>query len=475
MWRRVSVGLLLLSLALRAEALGQTPTTPSTLRYGSGLMDVPVSSVLPHLHVTGTLSGFRSSLGQRVEIGPSGAVTGYGARTSEWYTDGSLAIGLGDRFETGISLQSFGDEASGGDIWGLFGRVRVWEPIDQGLGFAVGGRWLNSPSFADGGSYAPGRLGFADERLRDGYSGDVGGLGTELTLYGVATAWVRGFDGGPLPENDLSFTLGYGGGMFRDGGELDFYAPDHSNGWFWGSAIHLGMGPRSLLTVMVEHNGFDVNVGAHVDWEGIRVGAQYLATNHAWPSTGHVSEYAKPKLGFVFSMAVCPGTDGLRCRPRMMRRVEPDTVFIPPPPPDTIVVRITEAPPPVTEGEEVPVCLSTGRNVVLRVTAQGDTIVAETGISVRDARPALTFAGAYAGDAFWYLDDRSVFFENAEYGKAEEIFPMDCSQTLRVGVYEGVPIFSTISARRPLDIIFVPVRPGLWQRYERGIRRSPAP
>ena len=32
------------------QALAQTPTMPSTLRYGSGLLDVPVSSVRPHLH-----------------------------------------------------------------------------------------------------------------------------------------------------------------------------------------------------------------------------------------------------------------------------------------------------------------------------------------------------------------------------------------------------------------------------------------
>ncbi|MBT8487372.1 MAG: hypothetical protein HKO77_05555 [Gemmatimonadetes bacterium] len=451
-----------------SDARAQTPTMPSTLRYGSGLMDIPVSSVLPHLHVTGTLSGFYSSIGQRVDVGESGAVTGFGRARSEWFTDAAFAMGLLDRFETGVSIQSLGDEASGGDVWGLFGRIRLWEPVDQGLGLALGGRWLTSPSFGDGESYAPGRLGFPDERLRDDYSGSARGLGSELSLYAVASAYLRGFDGGPLPENDLSFTLGYGGGMFRSGGDLDFYAPDHTNGWFAGSALHLGLGPVSRLTLMVEHNGFDVNLGAQMDWDGIRIGAHYLATNHAWPASGHFSEYQKPKFGFLVSAAICPREPGFRCRPRAMRRVEPDTIYIPPPPPDTVVVgRLDE--PVSADGEASTLCLSTGQDVPIRMTAAGDTLVGEAGISLEDLRPVMAFAGSYAGDAFWYRDGTAIVFEGREYGQAEDTFPVDCRQIVRVGVYEGVPVFATVSAVRPLSMLFIPVRPGIWRRYERGL------
>ena len=464
------VAALAVMVSASAALEAQTPTMPSTLRYGSGLMDVPVSSVLPHLHVTGTLSAFRSTLGQRVQIGEDGEVSGYGPGGDEIYADGSVAVGLFDRLETGVSLQSLGDEASGGNVWGLFGRLRLWEPVDQGLGLAVGGRWLTSPSFDGAGSWAPGRLGFADRRLRDEYTGEPRDLGTELSLYGVATAYLRGFDGGPLPENDLSLTVGYGSGMFQDGGDLGFYGSGHTNGWFMGGALHLGLRPGSLLTLMVEHNGFDVNVGAHWDWEGIRVGAQYLATNHRWPASGHVSEYQEPKLGLLASIAICPGEPGFRCRPRQMARVEPDTLYIPPPPPDTVLVGDGVAgAEDEAEGEETTLCLSTGQNVPIRVTEAGDTVVAGSGVSLAEVRPFLSFAGSYAGDAFWYRDGRPVFFENAEYGPVEEPFPLDCTQILRVGVYEGVPVFSTVSARRPLSILFIPVRPGVWRRYERGV------
>ena len=152
----------------------QTPTMPSTLRYGSGLLDVPVASVLPHRMITGTVSGFFLSLDRRALLDETGSTVGTGPGVSGFFSDASVAAGLFDRAEAGISLQSFEDGASGGDVWGLFGRIRLWEPIDQGLGVAVGGRWLRSPSFSDGRAHRPGRLGFADDRLLAQYEGRRG-------------------------------------------------------------------------------------------------------------------------------------------------------------------------------------------------------------------------------------------------------------------------------------------------------------
>jgi hypothetical protein len=222
---------------------------------------------------------------------------------------------------------------------------------------------------------------------------------------------------------------------------------------------------------MAEHNGFDVNVGAQVDWAGVRLGAQYLALNHSRPLEGHESEYMKPKLGLVASLAVCLDAPGFRCRPTGMRRTEPDTIYFAAPPPDTVVVQVGEVAEP--EGTPSSICLATGQNVSIRVTVVGDTLVGADAVPLRDLRPGLEFAGAYAGDAFWYQDDRVIVFEGGDFGKSNDTFPVDCDQILRVGMYEGVPVFAVISARRPLDVIFVPVRPGLWQRYERGLRREP--
>ena len=190
-------------------AAQQTPSMPSTLRYGTGLLDIPVSSVLQHLEVQGTYSGFFVSTDRSAQVDGAGATTGFGGGVDDFFGDASLAVGLFDRVETGVSLQSFGGASDGGDVWGLFGRVRLWEPIDQGVGLAVGGRYVTSPAFGDGQETRPARLGFSDPRLVGSHTG-----GTNLSIYGVATAYLRGFDGGFIPRNDVTFSLGWGSGMF---------------------------------------------------------------------------------------------------------------------------------------------------------------------------------------------------------------------------------------------------------------------
>ena len=179
----------------------QTTTMPSTLRYGSGLLDVPVASVLAHGQLTAT--GVWASSPAWTDASPS---TTPGSRrvrrgrvSTSSFSDASLAVGLFDRVEAGLSFQAFGDEASGGDIWGLFGRVELWEPVDQGVGLALGGRWLGSPDFGDGVEYRPGRLGFADERIRAEYT-DLRGARTNLSLYGVATGLPPRLRRGPPPR-----------------------------------------------------------------------------------------------------------------------------------------------------------------------------------------------------------------------------------------------------------------------------------
>lgn len=75
----------------------------------------------------------------------------------------------------------------------------------------------------------------------------------------------------------------------------------------------------------------------------------------------------------------------------------------PPPPPDTVVVMDTititrEVPPPLPEGDAATICLSTGQNIDIRVSAAGDTLIGPRRVRLRDLGPAVGFVGTYAGD-----------------------------------------------------------------------------
>lgn len=438
----------------------------STLRYGSGLLDVPVSSVLSHLEIRGTYSGFWVGLARTTIVDDAGQEVGFGDGGRDYFSDGSLAVGLFDRGEMGLSIQSLGDPESGGDLWGIFGRVRVLQPVDQGIGFAVGGRYLTRPDFGDGVARAPGRLGFPDPRLRRTHLGADRTMDTRLSLYGVATAYLRGFEGMRVPANDLTFSVGWGGGMFRGASSAELYG-ESSNGWFAGASSHWRLGESSVLALLAEHNGFDVNVGAQVDVSGVRVGVHYLGANHPRPPGGYASEYRVPKVGVLASLTVCPEALRFRCRPRLMERVEPDTIWIPPPPPDTVRIVEGEGSPARLEGEAATVCLSTGQAAPIRITAAGDTLVGPAATPIDQLRPVVDFAGGYAFGQGWFESGEDVDFEGASFERSADAFPIECGEILRVGVYQGVPVFADRAALRPLDVIFVPVRVGLWQRYER--------
>jgi len=469
---RRAVTVLVVHLLLAAEAVGgQTTTMPSTLRYGSGLLNVPVASVLPHLAVTGTYSGFFVKLDRTAQVDASGNTTGYGPSVHDFRQDASFAMGLFDRFEVGTTLQSFGGVDSGGDVWGLFGRFQLLKPSSQGVGLAAGARWVTAPDFGDGQPYRPNRLGFPDRRFRS-YPGRAE-IGTGLSLYGVATAHMRGGDGGLVPRHDFTFSLGYGTGMFQDGGDLPFYGAAGSDGWFFGSAVHVGIGSVSLLTVMGEYDGFDVNVGTQVDLGGIRLGVQYLGINHDAPPGGWDSEYQRPKLGVLASLAVCPGGAGLLCRPRLIPRPRRGMVQLPAPPPDTVVVtRVVERPLP--DGTPAVVCLSTGENARVLVSAQGDTLVGPDRVPIRTLRPGVAFAGAYAEGAEWFAGGAPVAFEGAGYEKSGVGTRIDCGGVVHVGETSGVPLFAPAGAERPFQALWVPVRPGIWMEYRRGPRRPGA-
>ena len=458
--------------ALAAEDASAQTTMPSTLRFGSGYLDVPSASVLPHLAIQGTYSGwFAESTPNLLIVDPSsGAVlpgTG-GMSEDDYYQDISLTLGLFDRVELGGTLQQASDEDNGGTMFGLFGQLALLKPGEYGgLGLAAGVRYMSAPDYGDGVDYQPNRLGFSDRRVRGDYDGSVDNFDSEVTLYGVGTINVAGPDASFLPENDVTFSLGYGNGLFKEGGEFDWYTNTDSNGWFAASSWAWGLGESSLLHLIGEWNGFDLNTGLQLDLDGIRLGAHVLGLNHG----SNVSIFRSRKLGFLVSTGLCPGGEGLLCGTRMVERVAPDTVQLPAPPPDTVVVT-REVAPELPTGSPANVCLATGQNVQVLLTAQGDTLVGPARVSIETLRPGVVFAGTYADGRGWFENDESVMFEENSYDKSGNESQLQCNQIMRVGEFQGVPLFSMRNAERPFQMLYVPVRPGVWQPYETGLQST---
>ncbi len=469
---RLAAGSALAAALLAPGLQAQTTSMPSTLRWGSGLMDIPVASVLPHLAIMGTYSGFFVDIPRSVTTDVNGQIDGFGPAVDEYYQDGSVTLGLFDRVEVTTSLQQFADASEGGSIWGLGGRLQLLKPSNQGIGLAVGTQWLKAPEFTatEGGfEEQPTRLGFSDPRFGEDYPALSEDVNTILTVYGVASAFFRGWDGGFLPRHDVTLNLGYGSGTFQEGDQLPFYRFADGDGFFFGSSLHFGLGDNSMLTFMGEYNGFDVNLGTQLDLGGIRLGAHYLAANYDEPTGGYYSEYRTPKFGLLASLGFCPGS-GL-CGANMLDRPEPQIVQMPAPAPDT--VRITrEVAPALPNGTPATICLATGENVQVRVTAQGDTLVGPSRVSIRTLRPGVVFAGTYADGRMWFENDEAITFETRSYNKSGNEVRLDCPNLMRVGEYMGVPLFAMRNADRPFEMLYVPVRPGIWQPYQSGLQQT---
>lgn len=447
------------------DSAGQTTKMPSTLRYGSGYIDVPDATVLPHLAIIATYSGFLVSVDSVALTNPEGGVVGFGDGYSDWRQDLALAMGLFDRVELGATFQNFSDSGEGGTQAGAFGRVAILRPAQEGLGLAVGARYLSRPSF-DGGparSYMPSRLGFPDARLYEDYGegpsgagGGEGAVNTTFTPYAMATLMLKGPDASWMLPFDFTVAAGWGDGIFRSGRDLDWYAAGHSNGWVFGSAVHLQISDRSILNLMADYNGFDANVGAQLDWRGVRLGAYILGVNYM----ESVTEYRSSKFGLSVSVAVC----GLSsCVAELMEIPTPDTIQMPAPPPDTVIVDSGGAS-PVPEGTPRDICLSTGRSEQVWITAAGDTLVGPDRVSL-SRLDGVAFEGAYAEDARWFRVGDDIPYEGAAYRKSGDSLRLDCAAIMRVGEHMGVRLFADADANKPYGRIYVPVRPDVWQSY----------
>jgi hypothetical protein len=405
-----------------------------------------------------TYSGFWTSNDSDVTTDASGNVTGTEAFSGGWDGDFAAALGLFDLLEFGANIQSLSDAAEGGTLWGAFGRLSILSPQTQPIGLAIGGRYASSPDFGDDIAYAPNRLGRPDRRIR----GQLGSrkMDTDFSFYAVAGVDLPGLPSSFLPDHDFAFTAGWGTGVFNEGDRFDWYASGDTGGWFAGVAWNLELAESRMLTFMSEYNGFDWNVGTQLDLSGLRLGAHVLGANHA----SNTTVYRSSKFGLIASVALCGR--GL-CRASLRDRPDPDVVVLPASPPDTVVIARVESIPPPT-GTAVTLCLATGDEIAVLVTAAGDTLVGLSRTPLRDLRPAVDFAGVYAANRTWFEAGESITVEQRSYSIFRASVRLDCRDIRRVGEHAGVPLFISGTDDTPPRTLYVPVRPGVWQPYSLG-------
>jgi hypothetical protein len=300
--RRTTVTALFLASGLIVSTAGAQTTYPQTIYWGAGLIDIPVAWVSP-------LSGdfAMSYSGKNFKRDPGLPKINYNDRLNSQLT---FSVSVFGRVEGGVAFFSSNPE------WGFFGQALLVNE-EQFRASPGAARWI--PSIAVGmrnvGPYEQ------IDRFGVGYSlfppppGDLTGnyrheadslhenFNTAQTVYGVVTKSFSLSDVvGSWPDVNLSFTVGYGNGLFSDDGDLgDLYSKHETGGLFGGIKIDAQPTPNVLLSLMAENNAWDYNIGGVVDYRGLRAGVYWTEVGGSGESTPTQPErvlYGYSKLAF---------------------------------------------------------------------------------------------------------------------------------------------------------------------------------
>lgn len=265
----VAAALLVGSVARGAAAQS---SYPQTIYWGAGLVDIPVAWVAP---LTGDFAINYS--GKRFERGdPVVTKINYSDRMNSQL---SMSMSFVGRLEAGVSFYTSNPE------YGFFGQGLILNQEtfrDRGGGarwipsLAVGvrnvGPYKRIDRFGVGYQLVPPEPGSPNYRhVADSLHRD---FSTANTVYGVAT---KDFSLADIranwPNVNLGVSLGYGNGLFSDDGGLgDAYAKASTGGLFGGVKVDFQPARLTTLTFMLENNAWDWNLGASLDYRGIRAG-----------------------------------------------------------------------------------------------------------------------------------------------------------------------------------------------------------
>lgn len=284
-------------LAGATSVAGAQTSYPQTLYWGAGLIDIPVAWVSP---LTGDFALNYS--GKTFEKDPGLPKINYNDQLNSQLT---FSLSLFGRAELGVAAYSANPEL------GFFGQALILD--EETFRFNPGvGRWMPSVAvgvrnvgkydkidrFGVGYSLIPGEPNYqhVPDTLHENFD-------TAPTIYGVATKSFSLSDiRASWPNFNMSFSVGYGNGLFKDDGNLDKqYSKFETGGLFGGVKVDFAPARYTTLSLMAENNAWDYNLGASLEYRGLRLGAYVteLASGSAQVDTAPGILYNYSKFAFT--------------------------------------------------------------------------------------------------------------------------------------------------------------------------------
>jgi hypothetical protein len=245
----------------------QQPAQPytQTLQFGAGYINTPVAWVSPR-----NSDWWMTVSAKDLPSFEDPSKNGLASRLNSNF---AIDTHWGGRVSVGASLYSQNPE------WGLFGQALLIREGDFGQSFmpafSIGarnvGRFKHEDRFLIGHDVRLDSTGQYDEFVVSRYAD----FKTAPTIYAVATKEVPLSGYSKNGQMSMSFSLGYGNGLFRDDGGLgDQYnnSGTIAKGLFLGSRLVMHPWSNGSVTFLAENDGWDWNVGAVAEWRGVTIG-----------------------------------------------------------------------------------------------------------------------------------------------------------------------------------------------------------
>lgn len=242
----------------------QVDRYPATLQFGTGLINIPVAWI-------GNRSGdvWIQTSGKTI---PSHPDKSKHSLPSLFNTNISIDTHWWSRVSLGVSAYSQNPE------WGFFGQGLLVENNQFGFlpAVAIGvrnvGKYKNEERLLIGHDICL----QADSTYVECIPAYNEGFDTSPTIYGVVTKdFALQNVMGRMPAAMMSVSVGMGNGLFKDdGGRGTSYnrRGTIAEGLFLGTRATVHPGLNTMLTFLVENDGWDWNAGVVADWRGVTLG-----------------------------------------------------------------------------------------------------------------------------------------------------------------------------------------------------------